>query len=103
MLGTMCFHRTSILRKSVPRIDTNSDRSIELYTFSDLYTFPDQSIDMYKLSDLYTFPDLTSVCVSNKANLLGVNFIKALTSAYFYWCKNTSFLASNIEQHVAYL
>ena len=45
--GTTCFHRTSILWKSVTRIDTNSDRS--------LYTFPDQCIDMYKLSDLYTF------------------------------------------------
>ena len=45
--------------------------------------------------------------------LPGVNFIKALMPVFFYWCKNAvkiyfcvknaSFLATNIEQHVANL
>ena len=45
--------------------------------------------------------------------LTGVNFIKALTLAFFYWCKNAKkiyfgvkkpvFLATYIEQHVANL
>ena len=53
----MCIFRTLVIQMKLYRIDTNSDHSIELYTFSDLYKFPEQGIDINILSDLYTFPD----------------------------------------------
>ena len=46
---------------------------------------------------------LTTIIVNFDKTQPGVNFIKALTPAFFYWCKNSSFLATNIEQNVANL
>ena len=54
--GTTAFVRPSFIRLLIPRLDTDTNHSIEMGMFPDLYSFPDQFIEI-EASPTVAYPD----------------------------------------------